>query len=337
LIYEYPEPVTFELDKKAKQKAIKAFADKVYELYRNDDLVEFILDNQEDFFGNILTKDYKDVPKGIKLIKAFKYFEKDENALKDVQNMASQIIQEDKVTGTLCLSIHPLDFLSTSENAHNWRSCHALDGEYRAGNLAYMGDYSTIIAYLKSSKGDTYKLPNFPDDVPWNSKKWRALIFFSDRKDIIFAGRQYPFASDTAMDFIKDKILAPYIYEYTDWETDKITSMQVAGHNIPIIPSIPVGNKIQTLNDLIVDAYPEDDPVSYDDTLFYNDLKRSTCYDPMYAYRLRRGYLFNEIFVHADEKFHIGKDVKCFKCGRRSISSSESMVCSNCYDDWEEE
>ena len=28
------------------------------------------------------------------------------------------------------------DYLSLSENAFNWRSCHALDGEYRAGNLS---------------------------------------------------------------------------------------------------------------------------------------------------------------------------------------------------------
>lgn len=84
------------------------------------------------------------------------------------------LIQEDKVTGILCLSIHPLDYLSLSENTYNWRSCHALDGEYRAGNLSYMMDNTTVVCYLKGE--DEAELPHFPAEVKWNSKKWRMLL-----------------------------------------------------------------------------------------------------------------------------------------------------------------
>ena len=86
----------------------------------------------------------------------------------------SRLIQENTISGRLCLSVHPLDFLSLSENQHKWRSCHALDGEYRGGNLSYMCDEVTVITYLKS-KEDTI-LPHFPSDVPWNNKSYSIQI-----------------------------------------------------------------------------------------------------------------------------------------------------------------
>lgn len=46
----------------------------------------------------------------MKLVKAFKYFEENSRSLEDIQNYASRIIQEDKIEGTLCFSVHPLDF-----------------------------------------------------------------------------------------------------------------------------------------------------------------------------------------------------------------------------------
>ena len=130
---------------------------------------------------------YKDVKLGMKLVKAFKFFEQDKVTLETIQNEASRLIQEDKIEGKLRVSVHPLDFLSASENTYNWRSCHALDGEYRAGNLSYMCDRSTVMVYLCTE--DKKKLPRFPASVPWYSKKWRMLLHFSDNWDMIFAGR----------------------------------------------------------------------------------------------------------------------------------------------------
>ena len=133
----------------------------------------------------------------------FSLIEEDEETVKRLQTQASMIIQENKVIGKLCFSVHPLDYLSISETTYNWRSCHALDGEYRAGNLSYMLDDSTIICYLKSNKET--KLPNFPDDVLWNSKKWRLLLHFSENLDVCFSGRQYPFFSPGAISRLNPK------------------------------------------------------------------------------------------------------------------------------------
>ena len=102
------------------------------------------------------------------------------------------------------MSVHPLDFLSLSENGHNWRTCHSLDGDYRAGNISYLLDDVTFIAYLKAQ--DNYYLPNFPTSIPWNSKKWRVLLHLSKDKNLLMAGKQYPLQLERGMQAVLNRI-----------------------------------------------------------------------------------------------------------------------------------
>ena len=208
-IYEFPEKVTFELTEDAKNDRIQNFINYLWDL-GYDELGRFLDYQRDGFYKNGVVEEYKlsdtkgtIITKGTKLVKAFKYFIKNEAVLNELQSKASQIIQENKVEGTMCLSVHPLDYLSISENTYNWRSCHALDGEYRAGNLSYMMDSSTIVCYLKGD--NEVKLPHFPDDVLWNSKKWRVLLYLSNDWKMIFAGKQYPFTTESGMQILLDK------------------------------------------------------------------------------------------------------------------------------------
>ena len=41
----------------------------------------------------------------------------------------------------------------------------------------------------------------------WNDKKWRVLLFLSNEKELIMAGRQYPFTSDFGLSFILKQVL----------------------------------------------------------------------------------------------------------------------------------
>ena len=230
LIWEYPVPCTFTLDESEKECRIAEFIDYIDDKYDNIDLKSFISRNQETFFENKVNinslHNGKSIPRGMKLLKAFKYFISGERALDDIQTRASQIIQENKMSGTLCFSVHPLDFLSSSENTYNWRSCHALDGEYRAGNLSYMQDNSTIICYLRGA--DNVKLPLFPDDVPWNNKKWRVLIHISEKSDMIFSGRQYPFTSSNGIELVRKSlipVLGRDVGAFCNWTDPVITEV----------------------------------------------------------------------------------------------------------------
>lgn len=121
LIYEYPEPVTFSLSPAEKDKLYYVFLDWLDSAFVWSDiksadlggLYEFVATNKEDFFTNHVSKDIniqifrKDkvesdiipdletitIPKGMKFIKAFKYFIwNDKELLKTIQDKASEYI-----------------------------------------------------------------------------------------------------------------------------------------------------------------------------------------------------------------------------------------------------
>lgn len=330
LIWEWPEQVAFELGNKEKNLRVDDFVELIQNRWQNDDLADFILFEKDGFFSNQVTRQYicpqrnLIIPQGMKLLKAFKFFEDDVKVLNDMQSAASMIIQEDKITGTLCLSVHPLDYLSLSENTHNWRSCHALDGEYRGGNLSYMIDRSTIICYIRSNRDDY--LANF-GDVKWNSKKWRVLLFFSTKWDMMFAGRQYPFVTEAGLDFVRESVLpAAHLNEWSPWFVDKIKTFSSVDFKFRFrYPYVPVGDRLVSMEELI-----KNEPGS----LQFNDLLSSSCYDPMYAYKISKSLWWGQsdpvIVTDYFSRFHIGGSVKCLRCGKANIELTESMMCNNC-------
>ena len=327
LIYEWPEKVSFELGSREKSLRLDDFIGVLENRYENYDLAEFVRANREGFFSNQVVEPYTTskgdiIPKGMKLLRAFKFFESDANALEAEQNAASMIIQEDKIEGTLCLSVHPLDFLSTSENTHNWRSCHALDGEYRSGNLSHMIDHSTFICYLKSSKNE--KLPNFPPDVPWNSKKWRVLFYMSDRWDMIFAGRQYPFCTETGLDFVKNKVFPrANLGDFSTWIDKKYCGFKDKDVYSNFSHSyVPVVDGLVPLDELVIN-----EPGS----LQFNDVLSSSCYDALYAYKKVEcfgGYKYAP--MHKFTRFHVGGKCNCTRCGKYPIEITSSFMCNDC-------
>lgn len=112
--------------------------------------------------------------------------------LRRAQDIISKYIQMNKVESSgvsLYLSVHPYDFMSMSENRCNWSSCHSLDGDYRAGDVNYMLDSVTVVAYTARRNFNSH-LDYFPEDIKWNSKRWRMLLFANE--NVIYGGRNYP-------------------------------------------------------------------------------------------------------------------------------------------------
>ena len=189
--------IKINLPDKMRENKLNNFLDylysNTYSLYKSklltlcDPLISDVYNNKIKI--DIPLDDGRIIPKGMKLNRAFGYFVQDKDLLTHIQDQYSIFLQDLKVEGELCISIHPLDFLSLSENNSNWRSCHSLDGDYRAGNLAYMSDNCTFIAYIKT-KYDTH-ISRF-GSVEWNNKIWRCLFFLNEDNTALFAGRQYP-------------------------------------------------------------------------------------------------------------------------------------------------
>lgn len=323
-IYTVPKKISFELSHKEKMLRVSDFIESVAMTFDNEPLADFIDANKESFFKNIvengtIISSGEKVPKGMKLVKSFKFFEHDQKTLEELQNRASMIIQEDKIEGYLCFSVHPLDFLSSSENTYNWRSCHALDGEYRAGNLSYMMDKSTVMCYLRSEKTNNF-LPNFPNSVMWNSKKWRMLLFLSDNWNAMYAGRQYPFFSDTALNIIKQYVIPALNLSgnWSNWHNDEISNYEFQDDEDKVDTTffnyiyIPMKGSLYKKDQLIEDG---------EHSQHFNDLLKSSCYVPYYCWNKQhwKG-------VH----FSIGAAAPCLRCGESHVAVTDSVLCTDC-------
>lgn len=87
----------------------------------------------------------------------------------------SMILNHKRFKGTLCISVHPLDYMTMSDNTYNWDSCMSWQkpGEYRQGTIESMNTEHVVVAYLKG-KDDMDLWENGPK---WNNKRWRQLFY----------------------------------------------------------------------------------------------------------------------------------------------------------------
>lgn len=343
LIYECPRQITIRLSETARSLKANGFIEWVSADFGYD-VGSFLERNKGSLYDNKVEDDcdITGINVGMKIGKALKFFNRDFGGyltaedVSLIQERLSMLIQENKVTGTLCLSVHPLDFLSVSENQHNWRSCHALNGEYCSGNLTYMNDSCTFIAYLKSS--EDVILPRFPKSVPWNNKKWRCLFFWDKDRDLIWAGRQYPFESESCLYEVSENLLKPCSllpasesatnpFHRSEWihQTSKEVTI---GNEIyrTAVPTFYYENKAISLDSIIQD---------HSDSMHFNDLLNSSCYTP-YCYVGARASVSK---VLSSPPMTIGGPVQCPVCGKHNIELSELMLCKECmleYTDYED-
>lgn len=187
-----------------------------------NDLAEFLIKNESGWFHNEVVTDYfykgRCIPAISSIIDAIQYFVEDSTMLGIYQNYCRKLQQENTVSGYLCMSIHPLDFLSISENNSQWASNHSLTGEYKNVDLAYLTDTNTILIYIKADE-ELVKIPHFPLDVPWNNKVWCMPLFVADNNDMLIAGTQYPFKINNILSIVSSSLLNDVFGLYTPWLT----------------------------------------------------------------------------------------------------------------------
>lgn len=196
LVFEYPEPITITLTEKQKEDMFRELVEEAYLCY-GENFRYWLLSNKDGFFSNKTVIDCLGIKKNSKLIKNFKKFITDPQELRNFQDYASRIIQSNKIQGILGISVHPLDFLTMSENNCGWRSCQSLDGDYRAATISYMMDDCTIVCYLRSENLE--HLQCLPDGMVWNNKKWRMLVHCSNNHNAWYYNKQYPFFNNNLM------------------------------------------------------------------------------------------------------------------------------------------
>lgn len=103
----------------------------------------------------------------------------------------SQVLNQKQIKGNLCLSIHPLDYLTMSDNDCGWSSCMSWmeeAGDYRLGTIEMMNSNCVVVAYIEA------KDPLFICGANWSNKRWRQLYVVT--REVILGNRQYPYESD---------------------------------------------------------------------------------------------------------------------------------------------
>lgn len=124
-------------------------------------------------------KEYKVSPntKAIRILGKMARDTKDANILDLYEKLRitlSQYTNQKELHGNLCLSIHPLDYMTMSDNDSGWDSCMSWteQGDYRAGTVEMMNSPYVVVAYVESE----HKQATFAGSFTWNNKKWRELF-----------------------------------------------------------------------------------------------------------------------------------------------------------------
>lgn len=104
----------------------------------------------------------------------------------------SQALNQKKLKGRLTLSIHPLDYMTMSDNKCDWSSCMSWkeDGCYRQGTVEMMNSPMVLVAYLESVNNPMTVRTSDGTEF-WNNKKWRELFIVND--DILCEVKSYPY------------------------------------------------------------------------------------------------------------------------------------------------
>ena len=218
-------------------------------------------------------------------------------------SMAHQKITAKKEE-TLYLSIHPLDFMTMSDNDNNWESCMSWrqNGCYRAGTVAMMNSPCVLVAYLTSAT------PMRIGKNEWNNKKYRQLIIVDEK--FLATVRPYPYQSD-----ILDHEILSFIKELYQKNIDAQATFSEDYFYEPrsyYCPSDTACRKIAfECGDVMYNDFCHSNhKISFrEDIPFYEDGEEIKCYD-------------------------YNGPSECMWCGQvePSLSTEEFLFCDDCYD-----
>ncbi len=172
-----------------------------YQITSSNILAENVI-YQDMIFTHPTTQDVIKLQKGMKATKAIKklikWFPHLEDEYESFRICHSQVLNDRAMRGTLCLSIHPMDYMTMSDNDSRWSSCMSwrAPGGYRAGTVECMNSTNTIVAYLENESVPM----DLGSSYTWNNKKWRCL-FVVDPK-VITSVKSYPYHNDDILDIV---------------------------------------------------------------------------------------------------------------------------------------
>ncbi len=163
---------------------------------------------------------HKDTQKTITIQPGAKYFRalhrlvkecggKYDNIFEEFRIRISQITNNRSLKGTMCISIHPMDFITMSDNSYGWDSCMKWvddTGDYRMGTVEMMNSPIVVCAYLKGNEPFNFGWNKNDEFTTWNNKKWRELFIVTP--ELITEIKSYPYDNEEFTKAVMDTLLA---------------------------------------------------------------------------------------------------------------------------------
>lgn len=132
-----------------------------------------------------------------------------DNIFEEFRIRISQITNQRSLKGTICISIHPMDFITMSDNSYGWDSCMKWvddTGDYRMGTVEMMNSPIVVCAYLKGSEPFNFGWNKDDEFTTWNNKKWRELFVVTP--ELITEIKSYPYDNEEFTKAVMDTLLA---------------------------------------------------------------------------------------------------------------------------------
>ena len=132
-----------------------------------------------------------------------------DNIFEEFRIRISQITNQRSLKGTMCISIHPMDFITMSDNSYGWDSCMRWvddTGDYRMGTVEMMNSPIVVCAYLKGSEPFNFGWNKNDEFTTWNNKKWRELFVVTP--ELITEIKSYPYYNGEFTKAVMDTLLA---------------------------------------------------------------------------------------------------------------------------------
>ena len=239
------------------------------------------------------------------LQKVLNFFEYPRTDLFEIfRNKLSDLTTATKIKSTLVFSIHPIDFMTMSDNNCNWSSCMSFvkNGGYSAGVIEMMNSNIVLLAYLESNSKYIFNEHIIPN------KSWRTLIYL--HKNILMVGNHYPFTNEDLSYYIL-KVLSKMVKKNLNW------SYQFKNQTYKDLRPFYDEEDLQYSMDKKCNAHSI---IIYTDAM-YNDL---VAYNDL-SYLCYRNKPKKTLFLNASGP------LTCLHCGKKfSEGSPNKKICFNC-------
>lgn len=245
--------------------------------------------------------------KTIQKVLNFYGYDMSNGLFEEFRNKVSNITTSSNIKSNLVLSIHPIDYMTMSDNNCGWSSCMSWknNGMYSDGTIEMMNSNMIIVAYLESDNPfvvNNHIIPN---------KSWRTLLYV--HKNILVAGKSYPYHNseldkkvlEELYKLVNKNLKWDYkykeqeykdLYSYLPNEEDQINNLWVSKKQIVIV----TGHAMY--NDLLEDK----------DSVYF-------CYRNI----PKRGMVLNAS----------GKNT-CLICGLQHYGTTSEKICNSCKENY---